>query len=366
MVSLNTISQFYYNAISNIIQVIIEIKLDYKIYRRLIPLPSTDLIPDVFQRQQFGFDGIDVQQYRVAAVELGQDIALNVAVGEEFTVVEVALVAGDTVVVPEIGGIGAFFVGQKGLIHFFAVTDADDLRFMRRAEQFFDRLCQRADGACGSFLYQYVSGFAEFESEQNEVNGFFERHDKARHLRFGHGYRLSCFDLFDKKRYDRSPRAHDIAVADAAYFGFVCRAALGDDHLFHHGFACPHRVDRISRFIGRKAYDALDSFVDSRCEDIVGSEDVGFDGFKGEEFTGGNLLQRSGVEYVIDAVHRIPDRSNIADVADIEFNLVRLVFVPHIVLLLFVAREDAYLTDIGVEETVKDSVAKRSGPAGYE
>ena len=50
-----------------------------------------------------------------------------VAVGEVFIVIEVAVVAWNTVVVAHIYGLGHFFTSHEGLVEFLSVACADDL-----------------------------------------------------------------------------------------------------------------------------------------------------------------------------------------------------------------------------------------------
>ena len=58
------------------------------------------------------------------------------------------------------------------------------------------------------------------------------------------------------------------------------------------------------------------------------------------------------MEYVIDAVHGVAHRPDVAHVADVELDLfgdfghLGLKLVTHIVLLLLIAREDTDLTDV--------------------
>jgi hypothetical protein len=58
------------------------------------------------------------------------------------------------------------------------------------------------------------------------------------------------------------------------------------------------------------------------------------------------------------------DGMRIAHVADVELQLAVVVELPHVVLLLLVAGEDADFTDVGVEEAAEDGVAEGAGTAG--
>ena len=76
------------------------------------------------------------------------------------------------------------------------------------------------------------------------------------------------------------------------------------------------------------------------------------------------------MEYVVHAAHRALERGPVAHVADVEFDLARdlriigLVLMPHVVLLLLVARENADLLDVCLEEPPEHGIAEAPGPPG--
>ena len=91
------------------------------------------------------------------------------------------------------------------------------------------------------------------KSKKDQVYGLVQRHDKA-----GHGPVCNCNgiafpDLVDPQRDHGATGTHHISVPGTAYLRFRCSAALADDHLLHHGLACPHGIDRVSGLIGGKA-----------------------------------------------------------------------------------------------------------------
>ena len=69
---------------------------------------------------------------------------------------------------------GAFLVGQQGLIYFFAVSDADNLDLILTSEQLLHRLGENPDGTRRCLLYQYITGNAVFKGKQHEINRFVE------------------------------------------------------------------------------------------------------------------------------------------------------------------------------------------------
>ena len=78
------------------------------------------------------------------------------------------------------------------------------------------------------------------------------------------------------------------------------------------------------------------------------------------------------MENVVDLWHGILARLQIAHIADIELDLVGdigifgLILVPHIVLFLLVAAENAYLPDIGIEKPPQHRVAERPRSPRYQ
>ena len=110
--------------------------------------------------------------------------------------------------------------------------------------------------------------------------------------------------------------------------------------------------------------------VNGRVKNVVRADDVGLDGLHREKLAARDLLEGGGVEDVVHAAHRALQRGPVAHVADVEFDLARdlriigLVLMPHVVLHLLVAREDADLLDVSLEEPPEDGVAEAPGSSG--
>jgi len=153
---------------------------------------------------------------------------------------------------------------------------------------------------------------------------------------------------------------------DAADDGFlvVQVTRLRHHHLFHHRFRDAHGVDRVGRLVGRQANHALHAVLDRGLEQVVGADYVGLDGFHRVEFAGRHLLQRGSVKDVVDATGGIENAREVTHVADIKLQLRIVVFFPHIILLLFVAAENADFRNLGVKESLENRVAERTRPAG--
>ena len=124
------------------------------------------------------------------------------------------------------------------------------------------------------------------ESVNHEVHCIIEGHHEAGHVRVCDGDRLAGHHLLHPERNHRATGCHHIAVACAAD-GRRCilskLASLGDRHLLHQGLGYSHRVDRIGSLVCGKDNDILNSMLDGRKEDVVGSDDVGHRCFHREE-----------------------------------------------------------------------------------
>ena len=102
---------------------------------------------------------------------------------------------------------------------------------------------------------------------------------------------------------------------------------------------------------------------------VIGADDVGADSLHREELTRGDLLESGGMEDVVHTVHRIAHGLGVAHVTDEEANLggkfrtTLLQAMAHIILLLLVAREDANLLKLGVDEVLEHGVAEAARAA---
>jgi hypothetical protein len=141
---------------------------------------------------------------RIVRIEFRKPSALPVALAEIFVVVEVALVAGHAVKRAHVYGLGAFLVGQQGLVHFFAVSYAYRLYFdpPGRIEQLQNRAGKRFYCAGRSLLDEYVALPAVFKREQHKGNRLVKRHDEARHFRVRYRYGLARLYLLSPQRDD--------------------------------------------------------------------------------------------------------------------------------------------------------------------
>ena len=331
---------------------------------------AIQLILNILQAGNLCLGLFQIEPPGVVGVEFFDGGAFGVAFFEEFVVVEVAVVGGDAVEVAHVFGLGAFFFGQEGFVHLLAVADADDFDvFFLAAKELAHRFGLGLDGAGGGFLHEDVAVLAVFEGEEDEVDGFFEAHDEAGHPGLGEGDGVAFADLVDPQGNDAAAAAHDVAVAGATDLGVAGEAALGHDNLLFDGLGDAHGVDGIGGLVGGETDDALHARVDGGIEGVVGADDVGLDGLHREELAAWHLLEGRGVEHVIDPLHGVLQRAAVAHIANVELDLPRhlrhprLEVVPHIVLLLLIAAEDAYLTNIRLQEPVQHRIPERSRSA---
>ena len=208
------------------------------------------------------------------------------------------------------------------------------------------------------------------EGKQHQVNRLLQAHNKPGHGRLGDGDGVAGFDLINPQGNNRATATHNIPIAGAADLGLAGHPGFGNGHLFFNGLGHTHGVDGIGRFVRRQADHALYALVDGSGQHIVRSDNVGSHCLHGEELTGGHLLQRSRMEDIVHAVHSGFHRLQIPHIANIELDLVRhfrhlyLKLVAHIILLLLIPGEDADFTDVGLKESIQNSVSEGTGSAG--
>ena len=128
--------------------------------------------------------------------------------------------------------------------------------------------------------------------------------------------------------------------------------------MLHHGLGDAHGVDGIGGLVGGQADNALNTSVNGSMQDIISADDVSLNSLHREELAGRNLLQSGSVEDVVNAGHGVTDRLGVADITDIEldllcsFRMLSLEFVTHIILLFLIAGEDADFLQVRIQEVL--------------
>ncbi len=297
---------------------------------------------------------------------------MHLSLDHELIVIQIAVIRRHAEVTPHILAAHALLAGHQCLIELLAVARADDIR-SGIAEQPLHGLRQIADGGGIRLLDEQVAGVGMLKGEQHQLHRLIQGHQEAGHMGVRDGDGMPGPDLVDEQRDHAAPAAHHVAIARAADDGMAALrgdAGIGIDDMLHHGLGDAHGVDGIGRLIRGQADHALDMIGNRGVEHIVRADDVRLHGLHREELAGGNLLERCRMEDVVHAGHGVRDGLRVADIADVEFDLVRgfrvlrLELVAHIVLLLFVAGEDADFADVGGKKAAQDGVAEGAGAAG--
>ena len=291
---------------------------------------------------------------RVGVISHRVDLTLD----DELVVVQVAVIGGHAVVTAHILTAQALLAGHQGLEQLLAVAGADDVR-AGVAEQLLHGLGQIADGGGVGLLDEQIARVCMLKREHDQVNGLVQVHQEAGHIGVGDRDGVAGADLVNEQRNDAAAAAHDVAVAGAADRRAAAlggHAGVGIDDVLHHRLGDAHGVDGIGGLVGGQADDALHARVNGGVQDIVRADDVRLHGLHREELAGGHLFQRCRVEDVVDAGHGIPDGLRVAHVADVESNFLRcfrmfsLQFMPHVVLFLLIAREDANFFQVRIQK----------------
>ena len=301
----------------------------------------------------------------VGLVRLG----LHVALDKETVIVKVARVASNAIVIAHILGTKALLTSHERLVKLLAMAGTDDLG-THVTKDLLNSLGKIADGGCRGLLHEKVTRVRILKCKLDKVHGLVEVHEKAGHVGIGDRKRLTLADAVDEQRDDGTTGTHHVAIARAAdgrATGAVAR--VGVDDRLHHGLRLAHGVDGVGRLVGGQAHDLLHALGYGGVQHVVGADDVGAHGLHGEELAGGHLLQRRGVEDVVNAAHGIAHGLGVAHVADEEAHLggelgaALLQAVAHVVLLLLVSGEDADLLKVRVHEVLEHGVAEAARAA---
>ena len=285
-----------------------------------------------------------------------------------LVVVQVAHISRHTVEVTHILCLGHFLAGAKGLVHLLTVASTNHLYLVVCMEDLLHCLSQRLDGGSRCFLHKQVAGVGVSECEHHKIDGLVERHHEAGHLRHGNGHGFASLDLFDKQRDNTATAAHHIAVTGGANHRTALAGAritaLVDGQLLHQGLGHTHRVDRISGLVGREHHHALHLVAHSGLQHVLRTKDVGTHSLHRVELAGRHLLQCCGTEHIIHTVHSSINGIEVTHITNDEMHLARLIRMmclkpmTHLILLLFVTRENTNLLNITSKESTKNGITK--------
>ena len=293
---------------------------------------------------------------------------MYLAVDHELVVVQVTVVSGNTEIMAHILAAQTLLTGHQSLEQLLAVTGADDVR-TGIAEQLLDSLGKITDGGGISLLDEQVTGVGVLESEHDQIHSLVQVHQEAGHVGVGDGDGITSLDLVDEQRNDGTTAAHHVAVTgatDGSAAALGSHTGIGVDDVLHHGLGDAHGVDGVSCLIGGQAYNTLDAGINGGVQHIIRADDVGLDGLHGEELAGRHLLQSGSMEDVINTRHSVTDGLGIADIADVELDLLSifrvfgLKLMAHIILLLFVPGENTDFLQVRIQKVLQNSRTKRT------
>lgn len=232
---------------------------------------------NILQGSDLGLGLLKVQAVGVVGVELFDLRTLGVALFEELIVVQTTVVGGHAVEVAHVLGFGALLLGEQCLVHLLSMADADHFDILLLAsKELANSLSLGLDGAGRSFLHEDIAVVSVLESEEDEIDGLLQRHDKAGHLGLGQRDGVAITNLIYPQRNNRAAGAHHIAIAGAADLGFARVATLGDGDLLLHGLGDTHGVDGIGGLIRGEADDGTYASLDGGSQDIVRADDMVF------------------------------------------------------------------------------------------
>jgi len=206
------------------------------------------------------------------------------------------------------------------------------------------------------------------EGEQDQIDGIIQGHHEARHFEVCHGQRLARLDLRQEQRDHRSPGRHHVAVTRAAEDQASLPRDPGtrDHDLLAQCLGHAHGIDGISRLVRAQYHHPLHPVALRRLQHIVGSERVCPDRLDRVKLARRDLLQGGRVKHEVHPRQGLLEAVDAPDIPDVELEARIAVQMPHVVLLLFVAREDADLPNVAFQKTAKHRVAKTASAAGDE
>ena len=298
---------------------------------------------------------------------------LFTTIGEELIIIQITIIARDTVIATHIDSFRHLFASHQSLIQLFTMTCTNHsyLSFtilrIHLCICFLQSLSQGFQSCSRSLLYKQITILTMCERIDHQIHCIVQGHHETSHIWIGNRNRFTLFHLFHPQRNHRTTRSHHITVArttDSCCSPFTQFTTFGNRHLFHQRFRNTHRINRISRFIGRKYHHILHPMFDSRKKYIFCTQYIRTSRLHREEFTRRHLFQCSCSKHIIHTTHCHIDRSLMTYITDVEFHfsslfrILRLKMMTHIILFLFITREDTNLLDVAIQEATKYSIPK--------
>jgi hypothetical protein len=124
--------------------------------------------------------------------------------------------------------------------------------------------------------------------------------------------------FFKKKRNHGASAAHHVAVPDHGKTGLRLTGigVAGGKQLVRTQFGGAVKIDGTGGFVRAEGHNLLDLLVDGHVDDVLRAHDVGLHCLEGVILRGRHLLQRGGVNDVIDSIEGPVQALFIPNIAD--------------------------------------------------
>ena len=207
---------------------------------------------------------------------------------------------------------------------------------------------------------------------EDEAYGLGDGHEVPDDILVGHRYRYAGLDLVHEEREHAPAASDDIAEADTDHLGHVVGKHARD--LLDHALGGAHDVGWVHRLVGGDDHHPLHLVVHRTLEHVVGTADVGRDGFLGVELLKRYMLVGSGMEdqLRLELLINLVDLLHVLDVADnrddqvAPFLLVVVEPQREVMQLRLVDVQQDQLHRVVVQQLAADFAADASAGAGYQ
>lgn len=201
---------------------------------------------------------------------------------------------------------------------------------------------------------------------EHELYAMVEGDPEARHPRVSDGELAgTLLDQALEEWHHRAPGARHIAIAHNRKAGVLLAGKIvgGHEQLVGQQLGRTIQVDRAGRLVGGQCDDLLHAILDRRGDDVFGTIDVGADAFGGVVLGRGHMLERGGMNHIVDTAHGLAHALGITDIAQEIAHARRVETLLHLILFQLVAGEhhDAPWA-VALKQPLDEAAPERSGP----
>src|SRR3989344_4697444 len=262
-------------------------------------------------------------------------------------------------------GMPRLIAGYEHLMELLSRTNSNHLHLALGR----DRLLEIHHLHTQNFGNEYLPSAHRTETLEHKLHTLIESKPKPCHA-FIRNSDHSCVLLLKKKRDDTPPAAHDIAIAHATK-PCATFATVGiplDKNFLCDEFGGAIEIHRVHSLIGAQGHYLLYSRINSRINNILGTENVGLHRFEGIVLACGNMLEGCSMHDNIDSVHGAIEAITITNIPDeVPQSLIVIPLLLHVVLLEFVTTKDNQtLGVVFFQDFPNESLPKGSGPTRYQ